>query len=132
MKQDGKRRAVRLALVTAASLAISAIGSSSFGQARKVITSEEWTEMRCPVRDPDRVFQRTVWSWKDIRDRNVVKQDRDYSCGAASLCTLLRYYWGDNVKEQKVLDTLDGMLKPDERKDRIKNGLSMTDLRRVS
>ena len=62
----------------------------------------------------------------------MVKQNRDYSCGAASLCTLLQYYWGDNVKEQKVLDSLDAMLKPDERRERIKNGLSLTDLRRVS
>ena len=41
------------------------------------------------------------WSWRELKDKNVVKQNRDYSCGAASLCTLLKYYWGDNVTEQK-------------------------------
>ena len=30
-----------------------------------------------------------VESWKTLRDRRVVKQDLDYSCGAASLATLL-------------------------------------------
>ena len=96
-------------------------------------TSEKpWTELRDPIRDPDHTFRKFIWSWKDIRDRNVVKQNRDYSCGAASLCTLLQYYWGDKVNEQKVLDKLDAMLKPAERRDRIKEGLSLTDLRRVS
>jgi uncharacterized protein len=90
------------------------------------------TEMRCPVRDPDHVFWRGVWSWRELKDKNVVKQNRDYSCGAASLCTLLRYYWGDNVTEQKILDELDKMLTPAERKDRIQNGVSLTDLRKVS
>ena len=55
-----------------------------------------------------------------------------YSCGAASLCTLLQLLWGDKVGEQKVLDTVDAMLKLEERRERIKNGLSLTDLRRVS
>lgn len=95
-------------------------------------SEKPWTELRDPIRDPDHIFQRSVWSWKDLRDRNVVKQNRDYSCGAASLCTLLQYYWGDKVNEQKVLDALDAMLKPAERRERIKNGLSLTDLRRVS
>jgi predicted double-glycine peptidase len=90
------------------------------------------TETRCPVRDPQHVFWRGVWSWRELKDKNVVKQNRDYSCGAASLCTLLKYYWGDNVTEQKILDELDKMLTPAERKDRIQNGVSLTDLRKVS
>ncbi len=48
------------------------------------------------------------------------------------MCTLLQYYWGDKVNEQKVLEQLDAMLKPAERRERIKEGLSLTDLRRVS
>jgi uncharacterized protein len=116
-------------------LAISIIGASfdlSWAGSPGDTSEKPWTELRAPVRDPDHVFRRFVWSWKDIRDRNVVKQNRDYSCGAASLCTLLQYYWGDKVTEQKVLDSLDAMLKPAERRDRIKEGLSLTDLRRVS
>ncbi len=89
------------------------------------------TETRCPIRDPQHVFQRGVWSWRELKDKNVVKQNRDYSCGAASLCTLLKYYWGDNITEQKILDTVDTMLTPADRKDRIQNGLSLTDLRKV-
>lgn len=33
-----------------------------------------------------------VHSWKALRDAHVIKQDRDYSCGAASLATLLNEF----------------------------------------
>lgn len=89
-------------------------------------------QLRSPVRDPNRILQKRVWSWSELKDRNVCKQDRDYSCGAASLCTLLKFYWGDDINEQRILNTVDNMLTPAERKDRIKNGLSLTDLRKAS
>ncbi|MCY2984287.1 MAG: peptidase C39, partial [Planctomycetota bacterium] len=50
--------------------------------------------LRSPVRDPIRSFQRPVVSWTAIRDQNVVLQQKDFSCGAAALATVLRYYWG--------------------------------------
>jgi uncharacterized protein len=126
--------AVSVALAILAILWPLSSGSWGAPPAGKVIDNSDkpWTETRAPVRDPDHFTLNFAWSWKDLRDRNVVKQNRDYSCGAASLCTLLQYYWGDKVGEQKVLDTVDAMLKPEERKERIKNGLSLTDLRRVS
>ena len=34
-------------------------------------------------------------SMKDLRDRNLVRQRYDYSCGAAALATILRYHLGD-------------------------------------
>ncbi|MDO4682044.1 MAG: hypothetical protein Q4B17_04555, partial [Lautropia sp.] len=34
------------------------------------------------------VGQIPVRSWKRLRDRQIVKQDQDFSCGAASLATL--------------------------------------------
>jgi predicted double-glycine peptidase len=132
MTRGGKRRSAPVVFALAISAALWAPSNASCGGPPADTSEKPWTELRDPLRDPQHIFQKTVWSWKDIRDRNVVKQNRDYSCGAASLCTLLRYYWGDMVTEQKVLDSLDAMLKPDERKDRIKEGLSLTDLRRVS
>jgi len=44
-----------------------------------------------------------VKSWKTIRDSQVVKQDLDYSCGAASLATILNEYYGLSVTEEKIL-----------------------------
>ncbi len=56
-------------------------------------------------------------------------QRHDYSCGAAALATVVRYYWGDPVGENYFLDTIVEMLTPAELEDRVKNGLTLTDLR---
>ena len=48
-----------------------------------------------------------VKSWKRLRDDRVVKQDLDYSCGAASLATLLNGYYGQNVSEAALLKAMD-------------------------
>ncbi len=85
-----------------------------------------------PVRDADRVFRRHVFSWQELKRRNVVMQKRDFSCGAAALATLIQYYWEDEVTEDRILVELDGLLTPEEIADRIQNGLTLTDLRRVA
>ena len=85
-----------------------------------------------PVRDPDHIFRRGVSSWQKLRQQNVVMQKRDYSCGAAALATLVRYYWGDDVSETRFLAALDQILTREEAIDRIKNGLTLTDLRRAA
>lgn len=32
-------------------------------------------------------------TWKDLQRKNVIKQDIDYSCGSASLATILTYFY---------------------------------------
>ena len=85
-----------------------------------------------PIRDPRYVFQARVWSWKAIQECNIVMQKRDYSCGAAALATVLRYYWGDNVGETAIVKVIMRNLSAGEFADRVKNGLSMTDLRKAA
>ncbi len=85
---------------------------------------------RAPIRDPAHTFQGYVWSWIELKRRNVVMQKYDYSCGAAALATILQYYWEDDVSEKQILDAMLKVLTIDEVKDRIKNGMSITDLRR--
>lgn len=46
-------------------------------------------------------------SWKSLRDARVVKQDLDYSCGAASLATLLNEFYGQNFTEKHLLEAMD-------------------------
>lgn len=89
-------------------------------------------QLRAPVRDAQRVMQRDVWSWKELQERNIVMQKRDFSCGAAALATLMQYYWGDQITEHQILKQFDTLLTQDEVRDRIENGLTLTDLRRVS
>lgn len=48
-----------------------------------------------------------VQSWKTRRDARIVKQDLDYSCGAASLATLLNSFYGQNVTEEALLKAMD-------------------------
>lgn len=48
-----------------------------------------------------------VKSWKTQRDDRITKQDQDYSCGAASLATILNSYYGQSVTEEALLKVMD-------------------------
>jgi predicted double-glycine peptidase len=45
----------------------------------------------------------TINSWKALRDFRIVKQELDYSCGAAGLATILNEFYGMSVTEKDVL-----------------------------
>ncbi|MEL6748919.1 MAG: C39 family peptidase [Pseudomonadota bacterium] len=45
-----------------------------------------------------------IKTWKDLRDSNIEKQDEDFSCGSASVATILRYFYGKEVYERDILD----------------------------
>ncbi|MCU7937671.1 MAG: peptidase C39 bacteriocin processing [Candidatus Thiodiazotropha sp. (ex Dulcina madagascariensis)] len=47
-----------------------------------------------------------IKTWRSIRDERVVKQDLDYSCGAASIATILTEYYQRPTTEQEVLELL--------------------------
>ncbi|HTU26710.1 MAG TPA: cysteine peptidase family C39 domain-containing protein [Pirellulales bacterium] len=90
-------------------------------------------ELRSPIRDPAIIMQkRNNRSWLEIRRQNIVMQGFDYSCGAAALATLLRYFWTDDVNETTVLQAIDKLLTPAELKDRVQNGLAIEDLKRAA
>ena len=74
----------------------------------------------------------TIRTWKQLREQNVVMQTRDYSCGAAALATIAKYYFGDTITETQIIERILGGLKPEEVNDREKNGLSLDDLFAVS
>lgn len=90
-------------------------------------------QQRAPIRNPDRQISEYVWSYKELQQRNIVMQQLDYSCGAAALATIGRYYWGDKVDEMTFLRLLSQLkLTEAEMRDRIQNGLTLTDLRDIS
>jgi predicted double-glycine peptidase len=82
-----------------------------------------------PVRTGAVRGYKAIHSWKELRDRNVVIQGFDYSCGAGALATLMRYYFGDNVSEEMILLNILGPMSREEVEDREKNGLSLLDLK---
>ncbi len=85
-----------------------------------------------PFRDPEHTVQLHLQNYTRLQRQNIVLQRRDFSCGAACLATVGKYYWGDNVDEDLFLKALDEVLTEQEILDRIKNGLAMSDLRRAA
>jgi predicted double-glycine peptidase len=68
-------------------------------------------------------------SLKELRDEYVVKQRLDYSCGAAALATLMRYYFNEPTSEHDVLRLLVARLDADERRVREMRGFTLLDLK---
>jgi predicted double-glycine peptidase len=73
------------------------------------------------------VLTKQVMSMKEMRQRQMIPQTRDYSCGAASLATILHYYYGLKTTE---LETIIGMFKHGNQQDIKKVGFSLFDMKR--
>jgi predicted double-glycine peptidase len=97
-----------------------------------MVRAQEDYKPRAPIRDDKHRTRIYVESWKELKQHNIVMQQRDYSCGAAALATVLHEFWGENVNEEKVLLNLVTMLDATQLKERFENGLTLTDLRRVA
>jgi predicted double-glycine peptidase len=70
-----------------------------------------------------------VESFKERRLRQVVPQTYDYSCGAASMATLLHYYYGRAIDERRAIM---GMFTEGDRKEIRQHGFSMLDMKRYA
>ena len=75
------------------------------------------------------VITKKVKSIKDLRQRQMIPQSRDFSCGAAALATILHYYYGLNVTELQVIL---GMFKHGEQELIKKRGFSLLDMKRYT
>ena len=77
-------------------------------------------------------FEARRHTLKELRDQYVVKQELDYSCGAAALATLMRYYFGEPVSEYEILKILESQLSEDEQRRKIARGFSLMDLKHAA
>ncbi|MEK8088925.1 C39 family peptidase [Thermithiobacillus plumbiphilus] len=68
-----------------------------------------------------------VKSLKDLRFRNVVRQQYDFSCGSAALATLLTYHYKHPISEQ---DAFKAMYETGDKEKIRKEGFSMLDMKR--
>lgn len=75
------------------------------------------------------VLTKQVKSLKEMRLQQLVPQSRDFSCGAASLATLLKYYYGQPITE---MDAILGMFKYGVQEDIKKRGFSLLDMKRYA
>ena len=85
-----------------------------------------------PVRDGNRIFKVEIDSYKKLQRENLVSQLRDYSCGAAALATVAKFFWGDDFEEIHFIKFGLEVLTVEEFKDRVKNGLNMADLKNIA
>ncbi len=72
-------------------------------------------------------FNIKVESFKEARFRDVIRQERDFSCGSASLATLLNFHYNHPVSEHKVLKA---MYKSGDREKIRTQGFSLLDMKK--
>jgi uncharacterized protein len=70
-----------------------------------------------------------VQSLVALRFKNVVRQAHDISCGAAALATLLKYYYGEQVTEHDIVQT---MLKLGDAAKIQQEGFSLLEMKRYA
>ena len=68
------------------------------------------------------------FSYLAMRYEATVPQLQDFTCGAASLATVLTFYWGERTTESDVLRALEGRYTKEEIKKKGVSGLSFDDL----
>ena len=73
------------------------------------------------------IYRTPVESMREARYRNLVRQQTDYSCGAAALATLLRYAYGLDADEATVIE---GMMRVADPVVVQQRGFSLLDIKR--
>lgn len=73
--------------------------------------------------------KKRVESMEEIKFRNVVRQHTDFSCGAASLATILKYAYGMKVDELSVMQ---GLMQVSDPKIVMRKGFSLLDLKKYA
>jgi len=71
-------------------------------------------------------LNKQVVSMEESRYQHVVRQQTDYSCGAASLATILKYGYGMDVDEASVMQ---GLLSVSDKQIVMRKGFSLLDLK---
>ena len=82
--------------------------------------------------DDERRYALNVLSARELRDAGVVRQQQDYSCGAAALATLLTHGLGNPTAEASILRAVLEPMAPDDIEQLQKNGLSLRHLQQVA
>lgn len=51
-------------------------------------------------------INKPIKSWIEFKNENLIRQNYDYSCGSASLSTILTYYYDLNISEKDILNSI--------------------------
>lgn len=68
-----------------------------------VLGCSAYAEEYIHLRNNNIAVEIPIISWKTLRDKKIVKQDLDHSCGAASMATILNEFYGRSVSELEIL-----------------------------
>ncbi|MEE8057602.1 MAG: C39 family peptidase [Pseudomonadales bacterium] len=74
-------------------------------------------------------FFKPITTWREFLYAGVVEQQYDYSCGAAAMSALLKYYFDDPVPEDEVIKDILNALKSEAHENRKEKGFSLLDLK---
>lgn len=77
--------------------------------------------------DSGALFRKPVRSWKSMKFDNIVRQQTDFSCGAAALATIFNHAYGKSTTEQQVLVNMLKVADPEIVRDK---GFSLLDMKR--
>jgi hypothetical protein len=67
-----------------------------------------------------------IKSMRDMRYNNMVRQEKDFTCGAAALATILQYVYGRTITEQEIIRN---MLENTDAKIAQERGFSLLDMK---
>lgn len=76
--------------------------------------------------DSEMPMNKPVRSMAELRYRSVMRQQQDFSCGAAAVGTLLRYAYGIDIDERRIITE---MMQASDPKQVAEQGFSMLDMR---
>ncbi len=99
-----------------------------------LISGQAWAEGEnaYPFRlDGVRVYNRMA-SMKELRDKDVVMQGYDYSCGSSALATLMWIGFGDKVSEAQIIKLIMQGKSAEEINDIVKKGYSLLELKQAA
>ncbi|MEC7716455.1 MAG: cysteine peptidase family C39 domain-containing protein [Planctomycetota bacterium] len=125
-----RRRAVRMTVLKRYRLIL--LGGSACMMLAIPSLADERMKKLSIVRNSNFTVKKEVLSFREIGRQNLVTQGLDYSCGAAAIATVAKYFWGDNVSELDFIKIALQILSPEEFRDRQKNGLTMEDLKNIA
>ena len=109
-------------------LALACTGSAGCS----LMTTRKDGDVAAFVRNEDRQVRKYVKNWEEVKQQNVVMQDHEYTCGAASLATLMQHYFGDDVTEKQILNVIEKQMPQEEWVEKFTTGLSVRDLMRAA
>ena len=99
-------------------IALSLPGIFSVAQAANHYFSDKVIEQYSPV------------TYAELIDHKLVKQQYDYSCGAASLATILNHQFHIEISEKKIIESL--LASTTNPKMKLKSGFSLLDLKKLA